>query len=82
MPVKPEKTLKSVPALETTGIGIARFGTAVWALIALISLSWQGSPTGLKETAIAGVFLGVIGLLHVTRRARKLGLEYQGRFPK
>ncbi len=82
MPVKPEKTLKSVPALETTGIGIARFGTAVWALIALISLIWQGSPTGLKETAIAGVFLGVIGLLHLTRRARKLGLEVQGRFPK
>jgi len=82
MPVNPQKSLKSVPALETTGIGVARFGTAVWAAIALISLIWQGSPTGLKETAFAGVFLGVIGLLHVTRRARKLGLEFHGRFPK
>ncbi len=82
MPVKPEKTLKSVPALETTGIGIARLGTVLWALIALIAAIWPNSPDGLVETASAGTFLGVIGLLHLTRRARKLGLEYQGRFPK
>ena len=81
MPVKPQKSLKSVPALETTGIGIARVGTAIWAVIAVVSLLWPNSPDGLSETAIAGTFLGVIGLLHLTRRAQKLGLEVQGRFP-
>ena len=82
MPVKPSKTLIKVPALETTGIGITRVGTAVWALVALISAVWQNSPAGLTQTAIAGLFLGVIGQFHLTRRARKLGLATQGRFPK
>lgn len=82
MPVKPQKPLKPVPALETTGIGIARIGTGVWALIALVALVWQGSPDGLAETAIAGTGLGLIGILHVTRRARKLGLPARGRFPR
>jgi hypothetical protein len=82
MPVNPQKALKPVPALETTGIGVARFGTAIWALLAVISWVWPNSPQGLTQVAIAGTFLGVIGLLHVTRRARKLGLAIQGRFPK
>lgn len=82
MPVKPEKPLKTVPALETTGIGIARFGTGIWALIAMVALFWPDSPDGLAQTAIAGTFLGIIGVLHVTRRARKLGLQTQGLFPR
>lgn len=82
MPVKPQKALKPVPALETTGIGAARIGTALWAVLALISLAWPTSPDGLTQTAIAGFGLGVIGNLHLTRRARRLGLQVQGRFPR
>jgi len=82
MPVKPQKALEPVPALETTGLGLARIGTTIWALMALISLAWSTAPEGMAEVAVAGAFLGVIGLLHLHRRARKLGLETQGRFPR
>ena len=82
MRVKPQKALKTVPALETTGIGLARVGTAVWAFLALCSMAWSTAPAGLVEVAVAGSCLGVIGLLHLTRRARKLGLAVQGRFPR
>ena len=82
MNVKPKKPLVPVPALETTGIGAARIGTAVWALILVGSAVYPEAPDGLHYTALAGTILGIIGQLHLARRARKLGLETQGRFPR
>lgn len=82
MPVKLKKSLKPVPALETTGIGAARIGTSVWAVILVVSAVWPESPDGLLYTALAGTVLGIIGQLHLARRAKKLGLAARGRFPK
>lgn len=82
MPVNPKKPLIPVPALETTGIGAARIGTAIWALILVVSAIWPNSSDGLHYTALAGTGLGIIGQLHLTRRAKKLQIAVQGRFPR
>ena len=82
MNVKPKKPLVPVPALETTGIGAARIGTVVWALILVGSAVYPDSADGLHYTALAGTALGIIGQFHLTRQARKLGLATQGRFPR
>jgi len=82
MHVKPSKgpaARKEIPALEATGIGVAKVGTAVWFIImvgawlmreSLINTAFSELP----QIATAGFILGLIGLRHVTRRARRLSL--------
>lgn len=77
---KPQRT--QIPALETTGVGIAKVGTAVWFVVMVGS--WLAQET-LQKTAFfelpqistAGFLLGLIGIRHVTRRARRLSLLAQ-----
>ena len=70
---------KEIPALESTGIGVAKAGTAVWFIIMIAA--WLGRESlintaffELPQIATAGFILGLIGLRHVTRRARRLSL--------
>ena len=67
------------PALAVDGISVAKFGTALWALVAVAAWIFRSNleAAGLHEIphiATAGVVLGLIGLRHVTRRKRRLNL--------
>lgn len=79
-PAEPSSPKRQIPALETTGIGVAKVGTAVWAVV-MIAAWWMRETlqnTGLSELpqiSTAGFLLGLIGLRHVTRRARRLSLQ-------
>ncbi len=75
--VRPERT--QIPALEATGIGVAKAGTVIW--FVLMVGSWVGRESlvntafsELPQISTAGFILGLIGLRHVTRRARRLSL--------
>ena len=82
MHVKPSgkaRNLIPIPALEATGIGVAKSGTAIW--FVLMVGSWIGRESlvntafsELPQISTAGFILGLIGLRHVTRRARRLSL--------
>jgi hypothetical protein len=82
MHVKPDgasNSKRQIPALEATGIGVAKAGTAIWFVIMLGAWALRETVqnTGFSELpqiATAGFLLGLIGLRHVTRRARRLGL--------
>ena len=74
------QSLRVVPAVETTGISYARGGTAVAAAICVASwLSREllvDTPLAeLPQISTAALVLGFIGIAHVERRARKLGLS-------
>lgn len=73
------KKRTQIPALESTGIGVAKAGTAVWFVIMLGAWGFRESLTNtafseLPQISTAGFILGLIGLRHVTRRARRLSL--------
>jgi hypothetical protein len=77
--VTAKKPLQPLPPVTVTGIKVGYAGTAVWSIIAVISgvfpeLSSQIGITQLTEISVAGAILGVIGTIHVTRRARRLNL--------
>lgn len=81
-PTNSSSQRKHIPALETTGEGIAKVGTAVW--FALMVAGWLAQETlkntafsELPQVATAGFLLGLIGIRHVTRRARRLSLQAQ-----
>jgi hypothetical protein len=70
---------KPVPALATTGIRQGQIGTALWAVIALVAFVFPDFCEGiglpeLRQIAVAGVILGLIGTTHVTLRAKRLNL--------
>ena len=75
----PQRT--KIPALETTGIGVARAGTAVWFVVMVGS--WLSQET-LKNTAFfelpqistAGFLLGLIGIRHVDRKSTRLNSSH------
>ena len=71
--------LTPIPAVINTGIREGKIGTASFAVVAVISFVFQDFCEGiglhnLREISVAGVILGIIGLAHVTRRAKKLNL--------
>ncbi len=74
------KSLKSIPRYETTGVAYARVGSAIWAFVALFSWTFQdfvrndlfGGLPVMPEVSLAGFLLGLLGLLHVSRRAHRL----------
>ncbi len=73
---KPELT--KIPPLPVTGIEVAKVGIVAWGVAMVLAwvfrtpLSELGLPEA-AEIATAGFVLGLIGLRHVTRRARRLG---------
>lgn len=79
------KSLKPIPKYETDGVAYARFGTLVWGVLATLSWVFQdfvrndllGGFEVLPEVSLAGFLLGLVGLLHVTRRARRLQKSHQ-----
>ena len=58
----------------------AQIITTLWAIVALLSWTFQdfvrndlfGGVQELPEVALAGFILGLLGLTHVSRRARRL----------
>ena len=76
MTSKPE--LKELPVLATNPLQIAKVGTAVWAIAALLAAVFQNqlAEAGINDAAqiaLAGVALGLIGQWFLTRRNRRLG---------
>lgn len=79
------KSLKPIPRYETDGVAYARFGTFVWGLLATFSWIFQdfvrsdllGGLEVFPEVSLAGFLVGLIGLLHVTRRARRIQQSHQ-----
>lgn len=72
-----KKQLQHLPPVDTNGVGYAKFGTATWAVICGFSWLFQGFLAGtalaeLPQISTAGFVLGLIGLNHVTRRARRI----------
>ena len=71
--------LTPIPAVINTGIREGKIGTASFAVVAVISFVFHDFCEGiglynLQQISVAGVILGIIGLAHVTRRAKKLNL--------
>jgi hypothetical protein len=77
------KSLKPIPLYETTGVAYARVGTVFWGFLATFSWLFQefvrndllGGLKVLPEVSLAGFLLGLLGLLHVTRRARHIQVK-------
>ena len=77
------KSLKPIPLYETTGVAYARVGTVFWGFLAIFSWLFQdfvrndllGGLKVLPEVSLAGFLLGLLGLLHVTRRARHIQVK-------
>ena len=75
MSAKP--ALKELPVLATNPLRIAKVGTWVWAIAAASAAVFQDQlvAAGINDAvpiALAGVALGLLGQLHVTRRNRRL----------
>ena len=74
------KSLKPIPRYETDGVAYARVGTLFWGCIAVFSWVLEdfvrndllGGLEVLPEVSLMGFALGLVGLLHVTRRARRI----------
>ncbi len=76
MTSKPE--LKELPVLATDPLKIAKVGTVVWAIAALLAAVFQNqlAEAGISDAAqiaLAGVALGLIGQWFLIRRNRRLG---------
>lgn len=72
-----KQELKKLPALNTDGVQYAKRGTVVVSVLAVISqlaYPWlKGTDfEGLRSLLFAATVLGVIGIAHVTRRARRI----------
>ncbi|MEY4347813.1 MAG: hypothetical protein RIS43_232 [Actinomycetota bacterium] len=71
--------LTPIPAVVNTGIREGKIGTISWAVVAVFAFIFNDfcEEIGLyelRQISVAGVILGLIGLAHVTRRAKKLNL--------
>ena len=79
MHMDPQKPLIQLPVLDTDPLWIAKLGTFVWCGIGALSVVFnpQLVDLGITEAtqiSIAGVVLGLIGQVFLTRRNRRLGL--------
>lgn len=72
-----KKPLIQLPVLATDPARIAKIGTVVWCGVGALSVVFQARLVDLgiteaKQISIAGVALGLIGQVFLTRRNRRL----------
>lgn len=77
MSMNSKEPLTQLPVLETDPLRVAQIGTVVWCGIGALSVIFHPQLVDLgiteaKQISIAGVLLGLIGQVFLTRRNRRL----------
>ena len=77
MSMDSKKPLIQLPVLATDPLRVAQIGTVVWCGLGALSVIFYPQLVDLgiteaKQVSIAGVILGLIGQLFLTRRNRRL----------